>query len=321
MPLYLTEDEVGALLSMEACITAVEEILRQWAAGQAANRPRTRAAARGMMLHVLPAASRGLGRMAAKVYGTTRTGARFLVLLFDGRSAALLALLEGDRLGRIRTGAASAVATRRLARPDARALGIIGTGRQARSQIEAMAQVRALTDIRVYGRDRGRLQAFCDDVAAAHRGVAVRSAASPREAVSGADIVVTATTSPEPVLEGSWVGPGTHINAIGSNRIDRRELDAETVRRAGLIVVDSLEQARMEAGDLAGCPGAFERAVELPEIVVGRHPGRRDTSQVTLFKSVGIGLEDLAAASLVYDLAVASGVGSPLPGDGPRGGL
>ncbi len=309
MALYLTEEDVGRLLTMEACIEALEEAFRQWAAGAATNR--SRAALRGGMLHVLAAASDHLGRMAAKVYATTREGARFVVLLFDGGTSDLLAIIEADRLGQTRTGAASGVATRHLARRDARTLGVLGTGWQARGQARAIAAVRRLEALRAYGRDRERLLRFCRDTGAECR-VPATPAASAEEAVRGADIVVTATNAAGPVLKGSWLSPGAHLNAVGSNRADRREIGEEAVGRADLIVVDSLEQARLEAGDLLApgvAPAALERAVELAAVVAGRHPGRQGKDQITLFKSLGIGLEDLAAASLVYDRARAARAG------------
>jgi ornithine cyclodeaminase/alanine dehydrogenase-like protein (mu-crystallin family) len=318
MPLWIDEEEVGRLLTIDACIDAVEAAFRSLAAGHAANRPRARATVPGATLHVLPAASAALGRMAAKVYATTRGGARFVVLLFDAKTSGLLAAIEADRLGQMRTGAATGVATRRLALPEASILGIIGTGWQARSQVQAIARVRRLEEVRAYGRDRGRLIDFCGEVART-TGLAVRSAPSAEAATRGASIVVTATSASAPVLEGAWLSPGSHVNAVGSNRADRREIDAAAVARAGLIVCDSVEQALLEAGDLllagAGPDGTapLERAVDLAAVLSGAHPGRADARQVTLFKSLGLGIEDLAAASFVYDRAVATGAGQPFP--------
>jgi ornithine cyclodeaminase/alanine dehydrogenase-like protein (mu-crystallin family) len=315
MALYLTEDEVRDLLPMEACVGAVEAAFLHWGEGRATNHPRARVAMGGSMLHLLAASSEPLGRMAAKVYATSPRGACFVVLLFDAATSELLAILEADRLGQMRTGAASGIATRRLARPDAQILGVLGSGWQARSQVEAIATTRRL---RAWARDRGRLIDFCAEVVKL-TGVPVRPAVSAEAAVRDADIIVTATSSREPVLRGSWLSPGTHLNAIGSNRADRREIDADAVQRSELIVVDSREQARLEAGDLVlasgrpGQPAPLDRAVELVEIVAGRHPGRQGARQITLFKSLGIGLEDLAAASAVYDRAIAAGAGRSRP--------
>jgi len=318
MPLWLTEDDVGRFLTMDACIDAVEGALRHLATGTAVNRPRTRATVPGATLHALPAASAPLGRMAAKVYATTRGGARFVVLLFDAATSDLLAVIDADRLGQMRTGAATGLATRCLALPDATVLGIIGSGWQARSQVQAIARVRRLEEVRAFGRDRGRLIDFCGEIAKT-TGVPVRPAATAEQAVRGAGIVVTATSAAAPILEGAWLAPGTHVNAVGSNRADRREIDAAAVARADLIVCDSVEQARLEAGDLlpAGAmpdgTAPLDRAVELGAVLSGTHPGRTDARAITLFKSLGLGLEDLAAASLVYDRAVEAGAGRPLP--------
>ena len=318
MALYLTENDVDRLLEMPACINAIEHAFQDLAAGNAAFRPRARVAASGAMLHVLPAASDRLGRLSVKAYATTSEAARFVVLLFDTRTAEHLATIEADRLGQRRTGAATGVATRHLARSDAGVLAILGTGWQARSQVEAVACVRRLREVRAWGRDRDRLIEFCGDVARATR-VSVQPAPNPEATVRGADIVVTATSAGQPVLKGAWLSPGMHVNAIGSNRADRREIDDEAVARADVIVVDSTEQARLEAGDLLlarspeGSLQPVTRALDLATVVAGRHPGRTEARAITLFKSLGIGLEDLAAASLVYDRARAAGAGRPCP--------
>jgi len=318
MAIYLTENDVDRLLNMDACIEAVEQAFVEAGAGRATFRPRGRVVLPQAMLHVLAAGSEKLGRMAVKCYATTRSGARFVVLLFDATTSDLLAMIEADRLGQRRTGAASAVATRRLARREAATLAILGTGWQARSQAEAISRVRKLREIRAWGRDRGKLIDFCGEVAKA-TSVAVQPAPSAEAAVRGADIVTTATSAAQPVLRGAWLSPGMHVNAVGSNRSDRREIDDEAVARADVIVADSVEQARLEAGDLLlavppeGSLQPITRAIELSAVVGGRHPGRTDDRAITLFKSLGIGLEDLAAASLVFDRAVAAGAGRPFP--------
>ena len=316
--IYLSENDVDRVLGMDACIEALEQAFLDAAAGRLAFKPRVRAVLPQAVLHVLPAASERLGRMAVKCYATTRSGARFVLLLFDATTSDLLAVMEADRLGQRRTGAASGLATRKMARKDASILAILGTGWQARAQAEAIARVRRLREVRAWGRDRGRLIDFCGEVAKA-TGVAVQPAPSAEAAVRGADIVSTATSAAQPILKGAWLSAGAHVNAVGSNRSDRREIDDEAVARADVIVADSVEQARAEAGDLilavppeGGLP-PVTRAVDLSAVIAGRHPGRTDDRAITLFKSLGIGLEDLAAASLVYDRAVASGLGRPFP--------
>ena len=317
MALYLTEEDVGRFLKMDACLEAVDAVFKDCAAGKAVNRPRTRASIPGALLHVLPAASSTLGRLAVKAYATTRGGNQFVVLLFDAANSALLAIIEADRLGQMRTGAASGLATRRLARADAEILAVLGAGWQAQTQVEAVSRVRRLGQVRVFARNRDRLIDFCASIA--RLGVPVQPAATAEAAVRGADIVCTATTSAEPVVKGAWLKPGAHVNAAGSNRRDRRELDDEAVSRADLVVVDALDQAREEAGDLILAKPIGERlppldrAIELAALLSDAHPGRRDPAAITLFKSLGLGIEDLAAASLVYDRARAAGAGRAIP--------
>lgn len=313
MPRYLTEADVTALLRMPDALAAVEEAFRQQASGDAVNHPRARTRLGGASLQVMSGGLRRSGVLGLKAYTATRGGARFLVHLYDDRGT-LLALIEADRLGQMRTGAASGVATRHLARPDARAVGIIGTGWQARSQLAAVCAVRPITTVRAYGRDPDRRAAFAREMRDA-LGVEVAPVATAAEAVRGADVVVAITSSRTPVLLGEWLAPGTHVNAAGGNALDRQELDVEAVRRADLVVVDDLAQARLEAGDLAAAAeaGAFEwdRAVELGRVVAG-HARRPHERAITLFESQGIAIEDVAAAKVVYERAVAAGVGVDL---------
>ena len=189
------------------------------------------------------------GYMGLKIYTSSGKGLRFLVTLFSVESGDLVALIEADFLGQMRTGAASGVATRYLARENARTLGMIGTGLQARTQLQAIAQVRKLEEIRVFGRDAGRRETFAEEMSDALR-IPVTAAASAEDAVRDADIVVTSTTSTAPVLEGQWLKPGVHINAIGANFPQKRELDSEAVERCDAIVVDSRAQSKLESGDL-----------------------------------------------------------------------
>jgi ornithine cyclodeaminase/alanine dehydrogenase-like protein (mu-crystallin family) len=228
----------------------------------------------------------------------------------------MAALIEADALGQIRTGAATGVATKYLANPGARAAAIIGTGYQARTQLEAVASVRRLERVRAFGRDPQRRENFCREMSA-RIGVAVEPAGSGEEAVKGADIVITATSATEVVLTGAQVAPGMHINAMGANWPQKRELDATAVARAQKIVVDSIEQSKMEAGDLIQAFGEdqsrWNAVRELAQIVAGKEPGRTSPDQITLFKSNGIATWDLAAAVRVYEMAVARGMGKQIP--------
>lgn len=312
MALFLTEEEVRELFPMEAALERVEASFRAQHAGQAVNRARQRILLPRASLHYMAAALPEEKLLGMKIYTASRNAFRFVVLLFDAESGELLALMEADQLGRIRTGAASGVAAKYMARPDASRVGLIGTGRQARTQLEAVARVRKLASAKVFGRDEKRRGDFCREMSA-KIGVEVQPAASAEAAARFADIVITATSSTQPVVEGKWIGAGAHVNAIGSNMANRRELDGEAIARAGTIAVDSLEQAREEAGDLiqglAGRARGWEGVVELHEIVAGARPGRSSSDEITLFKSCGIALWDVAAAGYVYRRALESGKG------------
>jgi ornithine cyclodeaminase/alanine dehydrogenase-like protein (mu-crystallin family) len=263
----------------------------------------------------MAAGDRKLEISGIKAYTTSRSGARFVVLLFDSNNGDLLAVIEADRLGQMRTGAASAVATKYLAREDADTVGIFGTGWQAESQLLGVCAVRGIKTITAWGRNEQRRESFCRKMTAA-LGVQVSPAAAPEEAARGQSIIITATTARDPVLKGEWVEAGTHINAVGSNYLVRAEIDTETLGKASLIAVDSLDQARLESGDLVAAieRGAlcWEAVTELGRIVARRAPGRSRASDITLFESHGIALWDIAAASKVCRLASERGVGKTI---------
>jgi len=296
---------------METAIAAVEEVLRDQAQGQASNRPRYRVAMPTSQLHVMAAGDRRLGVYGFKAYTASRKGARFLVMLYEAETGDLLAIIEADRLGQMRTGAASGVATRHMAREDAQTVGIFGTGWQAESQLMAVCAVRQIKSIKAYSRNRENRENFALRMTPLLR-TEVMPAETPEEA-AWQSIVITATSAREPVLRGEWIDPGAHINVVGSNFLSKSEIDVETIRRASVIAVDSLEQARLEAGDLLP---AIERGViswesvtELGRVVAGQISGRDNRDDITLFKSNGIALEDIATARRVYDLAREKGVG------------
>ncbi len=305
--LHLTEGQVLELLPMARAIELVEQGFLHLAAGRAVNHPRRRLhLADSAMLHYMAAADLETGYLGSKLYTThPKTGFHFVLLLFSSQGEAL-ATIEANHLGQIRTGAASAVATRRLARPQASVVGLIGAGFQARSQLEAVALVRPLSDVRVYSRsDHGR-RAFAQEMGA-KLGIRARPVESAEEAVRGADIVITATTAREPVLAGEWLSPGSHVNAVGANHPKRRELDDAAVRQAGVVVADSVDQSRLESGDLIEAfrlgAGSWDQVVELADLLANRHPGRRSREEITLFKSNGLALEDLSVAGYVYEQA------------------
>ena len=315
MPLLLTEAHVTELLDMNTAIAAVEEVLRDQAEGQATNRPRSRVAMPTSQLHVMSAGDKRLGVTGVKVYTASRKGARFLVLLYDAESGDMLAMIEADRLGQMRTGAASGVATKYMARADADTVGIFGTGWQAESQLMAVCAVRQIKSITAYGRDAERREGFARKMTSMLR-VEVTAAASAEETARGKSIVITATGAREPVLKGEWVDPGTHVNVAGSNFLSKAEVDVETIKRASIIAVDSIDDSKLEAGDLMP---AIERGVitwesvtELGRIIAGRDRGRTSDDDITLFKSNGIALEDVSTALRVYKLARERGLGEEI---------
>lgn len=317
MALLLTESDVRGLLTMPAAIAAVEESFRRLASGNAIVHPRQRLHVPGKSyLHFMAAADATGGYMGLKIYSSAKEGLRFIVPLFNVLTGDLAAVIEADFLGQMRTGAASGVATRLMAREDSRVVGIIGTGLQARTQLEAIAAVRKLGEVRVCGRDANRREKFVAEMAARLK-VPVRSAANAEEAVRDADIVITSTTSTNPVVEGRWVKKGTHINAIGANFPQKRELDAEAVERCEVIVVDSREQSKLESGDLIQVFGQDDKrwgqVAEMADIVAGKAPGRTNPEQITLFKSNGIAIEDIVVAGQIYELARERKIGSEIP--------
>jgi ornithine cyclodeaminase/alanine dehydrogenase-like protein (mu-crystallin family) len=316
MALLLTESEVTMLLPMSLALEAVEEVFRWQGEGKLTNRPRVRLPVPGGLLHVMPAALPEARVMGLKAYATVRGGARFVVLLFSAETGAVLAVIEADKLGQMRTGAASGVATRHLARADADRVGCYGTGWQARSQLEAVCAVRRVREIRVYGRDPVRRARFAEEMGAV-LGVPTTAVERPEAAARDASILITITSARTPVLEGRWIAPGAHLNAAGSNALQRAEIDVEAVRRAGLVVTDSLEQARLECGDLLA---ALEQGVirwedvrELGAVVAARHPGRTRPDEITLFESQGIAIEDVAVAARLVARARERGVGTEIP--------
>ncbi|MGH9683408.1 MAG: ornithine cyclodeaminase family protein [Candidatus Acidiferrales bacterium] len=307
MPLLLTEAEVKSILTMPLALEAVEDSFRRLADGSALLHSRQRLHVPGKSyLHYMAAADATCGYMGMKIYTSAKEGLRFLVPLFDAASGELLALIEADYLGQMRTGAASGVATRAMARPESRWVGIIGTGLQARTQLEAIALVRKIERIHAFSRSAEKREAFAKEMAA-RLNVPVIAVGSAEEVVRDADILVTSTTSTAPMVEGRWLKPGVHINAIGANFPQKRELDDDAVRRADVIAVDSREQGRIEAGDLihglGGNASRWAAVRELADIVAGKIPGRESPKQITLFKSSGIATEDVVTAGRIYELA------------------
>jgi ornithine cyclodeaminase/alanine dehydrogenase-like protein (mu-crystallin family) len=270
-------------------------------AGRTRNQPRRRLILpTGSVLHQM-AGSWG-NYFATKIYSSNRKYGvlQMITLLYDAESGKPLAYMEANNLGMIRTGAASGYATDLLAAPDASVVGLIGSGWQARGQVDAMRAIRPIKEIRVWSRNRENAERFA-------REFDCRVVDSAEAAVRDAPIVVTATSSKDPVLEARWIQPGTLVNAMGSNVANRREIPADLVRAAGRVVVDDLEQAKIEAGDLI-LADSWTNVVELKDVQRGHDPAR-----VTIFESLGIAVEDAAAAGYVYEQAVAKKIGRPFP--------
>ena len=306
MTLILTEREVEDLLDMPSTLDAVEAVLRDQAEGRATNRARRRVALPRSGLNYMAAGAPEMGALGMKVYTVARSGARFYTLLFDPESGELLSILHSDKLGQMRTGAASGVATRHLAREDASTLGLYGAGWQAESQLEAIAAVRDLERVIVHSRSEESRKRFAEKMSE-RLGMEVETTHAPDEPAAQ-DIVATATSAREPVLLGEWLRPGAHVNAAGSNFLFKSEIDREVVSRASFVCVDSREELGLEAGDLLKPleTGLIlpEAIYELGQVIAGQVEGRRGPEDITLFASQGLALEDMAAARVVYDRAV-----------------
>lgn len=318
MALYLTEAEVQSLVTMEDAIAALADGFGQWGQGGTATLPRGRLALPGgKRLNVMASAIPGSDVFGIRAYYSLASGANNLVLLFSIADTRLLAIIEAKWASATRTGAATGLATRLMARADAARVAIIGTARQAAPQLHAVKAVRPITHIKAYSRDQGHRETFCARMSD-ELGIDVTAAASAEACVDGADIVITITNSKTPVLRGSWLAPGQHINAVGANSADRRELDDDAVLRADIKAVDDLAQARIEAGAFMELTQqgqlAWSDIQELGALVQGEAPGRSGDDQITLYKSLGIPLEDVAFAKMIYGRAQERGVGREFGG-------
>lgn len=316
MALFLSDQEVAQLLPMDECIDVLEEAFAHAGAGKVDNRPRNRIRMPGGFFHFMVASNEGHGVFGYKAYPSFAGGAKMIVMLYDYETGALLSCMEGGRLGQIRTGAASGLATKYMAKRDSATVAVIGSGFQARTQLEAVCAVRDIKGVKVFSRKEERRTAFAERSSESLK-VDVKAVDSAEECVEGADVVIVITSAREPALLGEWLSPGAHVNAAGGNHWMRREVDEETVLRSEVIVVDDLDQAKIECGDLMWLEprGSFrwDMAKELQDVVAGRVNGRPSEESITLFESMGLALEDIAAAHLVYNKAKAQGIGQELP--------
>ena len=316
MALFLTENDVKTVLTVEMAMAGVESAHRDLALGQAIDTPRARSRLPQTVLHILQGALPTQGVIGYKAYTSNRSGNRFLVHLFDAASGSLLAVIEADYLGMMRTGAASGVAAKWLARPDSTVAGVFGAGWQAEGHVRAICAALPLERVKVFSRRSERLAAFCTRLAA-ETGVEIVPATSAEETVRGSDLIGTVTTAAQPLFDAEWLEEGAHINAAGSNALIRQELSEAAVRRCSLVTVDAVPTALAEAGDLLPLleKGRLQarQLVELGEVIVGRHGGRQNASEITLFESQGMAIQDLAVALRVLEAAKARELGHALP--------
>jgi len=300
LPLYLTEADVDSLLTPADALAAVAGSFRRLATGEAENRPRERLRLEEGSLAVMSAVDRELGLAGLKTYAVTPAGVPFVVVLFDTARGELAAVIEADKLGQLRTGAASGVAAKHLAAPGAASLGVIGCGWQARSQVACIRQaLPGIEGVVAYCRTPERLAEFCA-ATGAEPGESHRDPAA-------CDVVVTVTTSRDPVLRGEWLRPGALICAVGANEARRRELDNVVLERAAFVCCDSQEQARLESGDLiepvaAGVLDWLE-VHELQEVVGGEVEGRQTPDDIVVFKSNGLAAWDVAIGAAAIEKA------------------
>lgn len=308
MTIFLSNDDVRKLLPMHECISVLEDLFRQEADGLVENLPRQRIRFPKSMATIMGGVVQGAG-----AYGVRHSSA---TLLYNTETGKLDAVLEPGSLAWIRTGAATGVAVKHMSHPDASVVGMIGTGRQALTQIEAVCAVRPVKLVKVFSRNeenRGKFAREMED----RLGVEVTPVATSDECLRGSQIVVAITNSREPVFDGNLIEPGTHVTAAGNNSWTKREIDETTITRASLVVVDNLQQAKIECGELIWAVerGAFKwrQAVELHEVVSGKVNGRPSDDAITLFESQGIGIEDVAGSAYVLKKAREQGIGQQLP--------
>jgi ornithine cyclodeaminase/alanine dehydrogenase-like protein (mu-crystallin family) len=315
-PLYLTEADVARLVTVDDAIRCLEDVFATWQDPATTNLPRQRAALAGGNLNLMGAACQAKNIFGLKAYFAGKGGARYHVLLYAADGSGLRAMIEADLLGALRTGAASGLATRLMARPDAATLAVIGTGKQARTQVAAVCAVRPIKRVLAHSRSREHRTAFAFSLAD-QLGVEAEPMSSAEDCVREADVVVTITKSAEAVCHGEWLKAGAHVNAAGANSADRREVDGATVLRAAVRVTDDRAQAKVEAGEFRDLVAAgrlrWRDVHELGDLVTGKVAGRNAPADITLFKSLGIALEDIVFADLIHRRAVEQGVGQTMP--------
>jgi ornithine cyclodeaminase len=313
---FIKENEVAELLPLDIAIACVEQAFRHRAEGTAYDTPRERTKTPFGHLHVLQGASEPLNLIGFKAYFPGKSARTFLVHLINLREGNLEAIIECDEMGIRRTGGATGVATRALAREDASVLACFGSGRHALTQLRSVCAVRAIKEVRIIGRSREHLESLQRAINE-HVDASVKIVQTPAQALDGADIVNIVTRAENPVFDGEQLPRGVHVNAVGSNALHRREIDLATLKAADVIVVDSVDVAMRECGDLLPALEAgmvhWRNMPDLGDVLIGRHAGRTSTDQVTLFESQGMGLQDIYVGHHVWQEALRRGVGIDLP--------
>lgn len=316
--LFLDEATVRQLVTMEDALAAVEEVFGAQGRGGVFNVPRVRAPVKGGTLRITAAVLSYRGYYGVKVSSTAvfHSNAGRMFCLYREETGELCAVVQVFAMGALRTGAASGIASKYLANADAAVLGVLGSGRQARTQVDAICAVRPISEIRVWSPRPASREVFCADVENINK-IKCLSVDSPEIAVRGADVLITATTSTEPLVQGAWLKPGVHINAIGANFEHRRELDSATVAAAKFIATDDTEQVRYESTDLAVPVSegklSWDQVRSLGDVVAGNLKGRTSREDITMFKSLGVAIEDVALGARAYEKALQLGIGMTLP--------
>ena len=316
MALYLTESDIGGLLTMPDVLEVLEDMFRARSRGEIVNRPRVRIPITAGSYNVMPASWVERGVVGHKMYTASAKGATFQIVLYAGDGSGLMAVMGGGRISGLRTGAVTGLAARLFAVRPGGPIAVIGTGFQATAQVNGLVAATGATDIRVHGRSSDKREAFAARMAES-TGVDVHAVDSVDAALDGADVVVTITNSADPVIRAEHLRPGLTVIAAGNNTWLRSEIDPHIAGRADLVVVDDLDNAKIEAGELmrAAEAGLFswDTAIGLHDVIGGVRPGRTSADQIVLVELQGIGIEDVAVAELAYRRARERGVGLELP--------
>ena len=318
MPLVLNDADVRALMSMSDCVGVMEDAFSQAGDGKVWNRPRSRIRMPRGFHHLMAAYLADSEVFGLKTYTSFRSGTRFTTMLYDSNNGDLLAMVQGPRIGQLRTGAVTGVGTKHMSRANSSTVGIIGAGFQSRGQLEGVCDVRDIVSAKIFDVSEENSQKMADEMGDS-LGIQTSVAGSAEEAVTDVDIIITMTTARTPVLFGDWLKEGQHINAAGSNHWIRQEVDDNVIRKADRIVADSIEDAQIESGDLL-FPIERGRVMwsairELSDVVCGHITGRESDQEITLFESQGVAITDVAAANFVYRKAIGQGMGQELPLD------